>query len=145
MNLFLREVFQGELESNSFVMAHFNRSPSVLTQSPEDIPPIDPRAVLDLEINARRVAENLDFMMSNMKGSLNKMSALTVNCVGAYKTGIDNTCDSVDGAIKSMYALMAKCEELSKNMKPIYQLADQIKEIKRLLDLFEAQIAREEK
>lgn len=73
MNLFLREVFQGELESNSFVMAHFNRSPSVLTQSPEDIPPIDPRAVLDLEINARRVAENLDFMMSNMKGSLNKV------------------------------------------------------------------------
>jgi hypothetical protein len=32
---------------------------------------------------------------------------------------------------------MAKCEELSKLMKPIYKLAEQIKGIKRLLDLFE--------
>ena len=28
--------------------------------------------------------------------------------------------------VQSMYALMAKCEELSKNMKPIYHLADQM-------------------
>ena len=54
----------------------YSRSPSLLTQSPEDIPPIDPRAVLELEMNARRVAENLDVMMANLKGSLNKVAHL---------------------------------------------------------------------
>ena len=28
--------------------------------------------------------------------------------------------------LQSMYAMMAKCEELSKTMKPIYHLADQV-------------------
>lgn len=58
-----------------------------------------------------------------------------------------------------MYQLMAKCEELSKSMKPIYKLAEQMsgfnslklsdsiisfiffsKELKRLLDLFESAV-----
>ena len=39
---------------------------------------------------------------------------------------------------RAMYQLMAKCEELNKNMAPAYRIAGQIKEIKRLLDLFEA-------
>jgi len=28
------------------------------------------------------------------------MSAITCDCIGAYKEGIDNTCDAVDGSIK---------------------------------------------
>lgn len=36
------------------------------------------------------------------------------------------TCDAVDHNIKSMYQLMAKCEELSKSMGPIYKLAEQM-------------------
>ena len=37
-----------------------------------------------------------------------------------------------------MYQLMAKWEELNKNMAPAYRISGQIKDIKRLLDLFEA-------
>ena len=54
------------------------------------------------------------------------MSSVTGDCVHAYREGVDSTCDSVDGAIKSMYALMAKCEELSRAFKPVYQLADKM-------------------
>ena len=32
---------------------------------------------------------------------------------------------------------MAKVEELNKSMSPAYRIADQVKDIKRLLDLFE--------
>ena len=32
---------------------------------------------------------------------------------------------------------MAKVEELNKSMSPAYKIADQVKEVKRLLDLFE--------
>ncbi|XP_052067576.1 dentin sialophosphoprotein-like [Mytilus californianus] len=119
-----------------------SRSPSSLfQQSPDDIPPIDPQAVHDLEMHALKVADNLDLLMGNLKTNLHKMSAITVGCLSAYKTSVDTTCDSVDGSIKSMYALMAKCEELSNSMKPVNKLAEQIKEIKRLLDRFETQIA----
>ncbi|XP_041377992.1 uncharacterized protein LOC121390273 [Gigantopelta aegis] len=118
-----------------------SRSPSSLyQQSPDDIPPIDPLAIIDLENQARLVADSIDLMMGNLRGSLHKMSAISVGCLDAYQRSVDITCDSVDSSIKSMYALMAKCEELSHNMKPVYHIAHQIKEIKRLLDLFEAQL-----
>lgn len=51
------------------------------------------------------------------------------------------TCDEVDGNIKSMYQLMAKVEELNKGMGPAYRMGDQLKEIKRLLDVYEAAAA----
>ncbi|CAG5117904.1 unnamed protein product [Candidula unifasciata] len=118
-----------------------SRSPSSLCQqSPDDIPPIDALAVIDLENHARRVADSLDLMMGNIRNSLHKMSAITIGCQDAYKRSVDITCDSVDASIKSMYALMAKCEELNSSMKPVDHLTVQIKEIKRILDLFEAQM-----
>jgi len=43
----------------------------------------------------------------------------------------------MDANIKSMYQLMAKCEELSKAMAPLYKQAEQVKEIKKLLDIYE--------
>ena len=46
----------------------------MVTQSPEDIPPIDPRAVLELELYARRVASSLDQMMINLNTNLHKVS-----------------------------------------------------------------------
>ena len=44
-----------------------------MNQSPEDIPPIDPRVVADLEAHAKRVADSLDVMMNNLKTNLHKV------------------------------------------------------------------------
>jgi len=55
-----------------FVVRWFS-SPSELAQSPEDIPPIDPRIVYDLELHARRVADNLDNMMQTLTNKLYKV------------------------------------------------------------------------
>lgn len=109
-------------------------------QSPDCIPPIDPMAIYEIENQARLVADSLSHMMGNLQNNLHKMSAISVGCEEAYRTSVEVTCDSVDSSIKSMYALMAKCEELSTTMQPVYKLADQIKEIKRLLDRFETQL-----
>ena len=48
------------------------------------------------------------------------------------------TCDQVDGNIKAMYQLMAKVEEVNKKMVPAYKLGEQMKDIKRLLEMYEA-------
>ena len=54
-------------------------SPSDQAQSPEDIPPIDPRVVYDLEIHARKVAENLDSMMQGLSNKLYKVALISLH------------------------------------------------------------------
>lgn len=67
-----------------------------------------------------------DFIHLNYSCSCFQASALTVGCLETYRDAVCKTCDAVDHNIKSMYQLMAKCEELSKSMGPIYKLAEQM-------------------
>lgn len=101
------------------------------------LPPIDPSVLADLESQVQKISASLDNMLENLLGTLHSMSSLSVDCIECYQNAVCKTCDSMDANIKSMYQLMAKCEELGNAMRPMYRLADQIKEIKRLLDLFE--------
>ncbi|XP_059489668.1 BLOC-1-related complex subunit 6 [Neocloeon triangulifer] len=101
------------------------------------MPSVDPSILNDLEAEAKRIATSVDTLTENLAGILHSVSALTVECLETYRDAVCKTCDSVDSNIKAMYQLMAKTEELSKSMKPIYTLAEQIKELKRLLDLLE--------
>ncbi|KAK3102373.1 hypothetical protein FSP39_010897 [Pinctada imbricata] len=128
----LRSLSSISSNSSAVATSAMSRSPSSqFQQSPTEIPPIDPMAVVELEMQARKVADSIDLLMGNLKSNLYKMSAITVGCLDAYKTSVDTTCDSVDSSIKSMYALMAKCEELSNSMKPVYKLANQMYPLKR--------------
>ncbi|XP_065349465.1 BLOC-1-related complex subunit 6 [Cloeon dipterum] len=104
------------------------------------LPSVDPNILNDLEAEARRIATSVDTLTENLAGILQSVSALTVECLETYRDAVCKTCDSVDSNIKAMYQLMAKTEELSKSMKPIYTLADEIKELKRLLDLLETAV-----
>ncbi|XP_043253182.1 BLOC-1-related complex subunit 6 isoform X2 [Colletes gigas] len=101
------------------------------------LPPLDHNVLNELEMEARKVATSVDALTENLAAILHSASALTVGCLETYRDAVCKTCDAVDHNIKSMYQLMAKCEELSKSMGPIYKLAEQIKEMKRMLDLFE--------
>ena len=49
------------------------RSPSVVTQSPEDVPPIDPRVLIDLEAQALGLAHNVYSMMKTLQVNLHKV------------------------------------------------------------------------
>jgi len=101
------------------------------------IPPLDATVLNNLEADARRIATALDSLTENLAGYLRSVSALTVDCLVTHRDAVCSACDAIDANIKAMYQLMAKSEELCKNMAPIQSLADQIKEIKRLLDLYD--------
>ncbi|XP_031832730.1 BLOC-1 related complex subunit 6 isoform X2 [Nomia melanderi] len=101
------------------------------------LPLLDHNILNELEMEARKVATSVDALTENLAAILHSASALTVGCLEAYRDAVCKTCDAVDHNIKSMYQLMAKCEELSKSMGPVYKLAEQIKEMKRMLELFE--------
>ena len=49
-------------------------SPSIVTQSPEEVPAIDPRAIHDLEVHARNIASNIDHITKNMHDTIHKVS-----------------------------------------------------------------------
>ncbi|CAG5100831.1 Similar to Borcs6: BLOC-1-related complex subunit 6 (Rattus norvegicus) [Cotesia congregata] len=102
--------------------------------------PADHNVLNELELEARKIATSVDSLTENLAAILHSASAVTVDCLESYRDAVCKTCDGVDHNIKSMYQLMAKSEELSKSMGSIYKLADQIKTIKRLLDLFEGAI-----
>nr|SVE73254.1 EOG090X0FS7 [Ceriodaphnia reticulata] len=90
-----------------------------------------------LEREARCIAASVDGLTEHLAVSLHTISAVTAQSLIVYKDSVCKTCDAMDANIKSMYQLMAKCEELSKSMTPIYKLSEQVKEIKKLLDIME--------
>lgn len=108
--------------------------------NPDDGRPsmIDPLLLASLENDARLLATSVDGLVENLSGILQSISALTVETIETYRDGVCKTCDEVDNNIKSMYQVMAKVEELNKSMAPAYKLGEQLKEIKRLLDMYEA-------
>jgi len=129
------------LRSSAVSSCASSRSPSICGGGNLGVtlPPIDPWALLDLEGQSRVLAQNVNSMLAKLNDHVKEMSAVTSDCVDIYKNGVDSTCDAVDLSIKSMYAFMAKSEELNNQMRPMHQTAHKIKEIKRLLDMFETQ------
>ncbi|XP_076367631.1 BLOC-1 related complex subunit 6 isoform X1 [Tachypleus tridentatus] len=118
-------------------------TPSLYRQAlTPQVPLLDPGALADLEIQAQKVASCLDNMLENLSGTLHSISSLTVDCMENYEKAVCKTCDAVDSNTKAMYQLMAKCEELSNSMKPVYKMSEEIKEIKRVIDCFENIIER---
>lgn len=103
-----------------------------------EIPPVDPEVLRDLELRAYGIAGNLDHMLATLANSLKAMSQVSTECLGAYGSCVDHVSQTVDENIKSMYTLIARCEELNASLKPLQNLAEQVKEIKRTLDIFEA-------
>nr|ACO15759.1 C17orf59 homolog [Caligus clemensi] len=112
-------------------------SPSTPEAHPASSPHLDADVLSELERHSRHLAASVDNLIEGLSDVLHHASGLTVSSIEIYRDAVCKTCDEVDGNIKSMYQLMAKVEELNKAMGPAYHLAEQIKDIKRLLDMFE--------
>ncbi|MCP9259818.1 hypothetical protein DINM_003016 [Dirofilaria immitis] len=65
---------------------------------------------------------------------------LTVQATECFTDAISAACNSVDATIKNTYALLAKVEEVNEAMTGIRNLSQQVKDIKRVVDLFEMQL-----
>ena len=103
-----------------------------------EIPPVDPEVLRDLESKASNIAGNLDHMLSTLANSLKAMSHVSMECLGVYGDCVDHVSLTVDENIKSMYTLIARCEELNASLKPVQSMAEEVKEIKKTLDNFVA-------
>lgn len=92
----------------------------------------------DLECEAQRLATSIDNLTENLCGILHSISSITADNVDVYKDAVSKMSDAMDSNIKSMYTIMAKAEEVTQAMKSVQAHSIQVKEIRRLVDLFES-------
>lgn len=101
-------------------------------------PKMDTQCLADIEIEAQYLAANVDNLTENLTNLLHSISAITADNVEVHKQSVIKLTDTIDGNIKSMYSIIAKSEEISKSMKKAEQLSVRIKEVRRLVDMFES-------
>ena len=112
-------------------------APSEMTAKSTDVPFVDIEALKLLENKAVEVDRNLHRMMDNISRSLNGISTTSIQYAECYRDSVKNVGNASDSATKSMAKLIGKCEEMNKNMEPLYNMAEQVKTINLLLDQFE--------
>lgn len=98
---------------------------------------IESNILNNIEVEASRIAHSVDMLTENLVGVLESVSALTLECLETYRDSVCKTCEIQDANIKAMYQMMAKCEQLAITVHPVQKLAQQVKEVRRLIDLFE--------
>ena len=98
---------------------------------------VDPSVLNEIEDQAKTAAKSIEKLMGFLGKELHNGTKATENIVNVYDGAIDHVYNEVEGNIKAMYTLIAKCEELDRKMKPITELAQQVKEIRETLDALE--------
>ncbi|CAO1416273.1 unnamed protein product [Diamesa hyperborea] len=101
-------------------------------------PSIDSNVLNDLEISAQYLAADVDNLTENLANLLHSISSITADNVDIYRSAVSKLTDTMDSNIKSMYTIIAKTEEISKSMNKSLSVYERIKEVKRLVDLFES-------
>jgi len=54
-----------------------------------------------------------------------------------FKMSSENTAAAVGGAVTQMHSFLTKCQQLNQDLPPIDELAKQIKELRKTLDMLE--------
>lgn len=115
-----------------------------LLPKPFMLPPhlnqIDANALNEIEREAQLLAASVDNLTESLCSVLHSISSITADNVEIYKNSVTKLTDCMDANIKCMYTIMAKAEEISKAIKPAEALATRIREIKRLVDMFESNV-----
>ena len=102
-----------------------------------DVPFVDIEALKILENKAVEVDRNLHRMMDSITRGLNGISTTSIQYAECYRESVKNVGNASDSATKSMAKLIGKCEEMNKNMEPLYNMAEQVKKVNLLLDQLE--------
>ncbi|VDN96403.1 unnamed protein product [Rodentolepis nana] len=95
----------------------------------------------EIEACARKLDAETTLLMANLQTGLQRISSLTLDCFGLYDSLVSQTCDEMDASIKSMYTMMAKCEEMVKAMSTIPQLHSSVLQVSKALSRLESNLS----
>ena len=137
----MKHFVANDLEFKIKISSPVGTGQSLPKQFISSLPPqLDSNVLNDLEIEAQYLAANIDNLTENLANLLHSISSITADNVEVYKNSVTKLTDTIDSNIKSMYSIIAKSEEISKSMHKAEQMATRIREIRRLVDLFEASL-----
>ena len=106
--------------------------------SSQEIPKVDPTILTEIEDQANSAAKSLAWMTKYLMQKLSEMSNVTIQTTETYGSAVQNASQQAEENIHMMYGLMAKCEELNRKMKPVYEIQSQVQDIKQKLEILEA-------
>jgi len=98
-----------------------------------------------LERATAQAAHDLANLMASLQSSMHTMTGLSLQCMTALKLSTDNVSDAVGEAVVQMHDFLTKVQQLDRDVKPVYTLSNQIKDIKKALDTFEHNLHKMEK
>jgi len=131
--------FKNPTMSSEYIESLSTSSEEDLQRNNRDkrIPTIDPAIISELEEQARIGSKSVEKMMKYLGNELSKVTGITEETVNTYDVAVQHLQSEVETNIRSMYALMAKCEELDEKMKPVTELAKQVRLINESLNELE--------
>lgn len=117
-------------------------SPSqIINDSNQGLLPVDKRILDDIELYSRDLAQEFVTSIEQLTLSLHNMSATSVCCLQTYRDVVgEKLNDTIETNIKTIYSFIAQAEQLSTQLKPIYELQKRITYIKQLLDILSQSI-----
>ncbi|KAJ3197061.1 hypothetical protein HK101_006245 [Irineochytrium annulatum] len=102
--------------------------------------PIDPSLIDDVEKDAKRIARDVDVLMTLLEERVHEtsqMTSLTLQSVAAHGKAVDGVTKGVTACTERTLQLIMAVDELSHDMAGVQTLSEQIKTLKGSLDWLE--------
>ncbi|CEF59907.1 Protein of unknown function DUF2365 family-containing protein [Strongyloides ratti] len=87
-----------------------------------------------IEKERQTLGDEVDNCLRSLRGTMRGIIDLTTEGMELYHSCISKTCDQAEQAIKHTFSVMAKSEELTKNLKKIDEVYKQVKELREITD-----------
>ena len=126
------------INEGCYQILHQPAHKQVSRSNSSQLPSIDPFILTELEEQATGAAKSLAWMTKYLVHKLSEMSVTTEQTAKTYSEAVQKASGQADDNIRMMYGLMAKCEELNRKMKPVYEIQSQVEIIKKKLDILES-------
>lgn len=113
------------MDSNTSISANKSSIKEIKRKPSAELIP-DASVLNELDAHARAIASGLDMALRDLRGTLRGMSDLTNESMQVFNGVVNSTCDQVDAAIRSTYAMLAKTEEFNETMRGVQKLFQQM-------------------
>lgn len=96
----------------------------------------------ELEDGVHKCSEQLAHLLGSLQSSLHATTQISLRYYETMHAAVDDLHLAVGASVVLMNQLVAKVQEVNADMKPVDDIAAQIKDISRTLALLEAGVAR---
>ncbi|KAJ3394445.1 hypothetical protein HDU84_008441 [Entophlyctis sp. JEL0112] len=99
--------------------------------------PINPAIIDEIDAQARRIAAEIDKVISHFEQMIEEMASHAVESAQIHGEAVEMLCDTLDGSCSSTVELIHAVDGLSEDMGGVMSLSSQIRVLKEAVDALE--------